>query len=58
MNDFDRHLEFELRLLLDPIAKAPAPPRKGTPQLQDETPVIELTLVTPVAVPVPLEVFA
>lgn len=53
MNYFDRHLESELRRLLDPVVKAPAPPRKGGRRLSvlEDTKVVELTFGTPVQVP-------
>lgn len=34
MNDFDRHLEWELALMLDRVVAAPAPPRRGRPALR------------------------
>jgi hypothetical protein len=58
MNDFDRHVEFQLRLLLDPIVKASAPPRKGSRKRMEEARVLELPAVMPLAVAVPVEVFA
>jgi hypothetical protein len=58
MNDFEPRLESELRLLLDPIVKAAAPPRNGRRRLLEGSQLLELSLVTPVAVPVPVEGFA
>jgi hypothetical protein len=64
MNDFDRFLESELRLMLDPVVETPAPPLKGrrktrTPLLVVVTAPIELAAeaVTgePAVVPVPVE---
>jgi len=34
MNDFDRQLETELALMLDRVVRAPAPPRRGRPDLR------------------------
>ena len=53
----DRHLESQLRLLLDPVVKAPVPPRKGRPALLDECQAIEPAEMAP-AVEEPVEVFA
>ena len=53
----DRHLESQLRLLLDPVVKAPVPPRKGRPTLLDERQVLEPAEMAP-AVEKPVEVFA
>jgi hypothetical protein len=57
MNYSDHHLEFQLRLLLDPMVKAPVPPRKGRRSLRDKCQVLQLTFVAP-AVREPVEVFA
>ena len=58
MNYFDRHLESELRRLLDPVVKAPAPPRRRGRRVHvlEEANPVELTFVTPI--PVPVEAFA
>jgi hypothetical protein len=45
MNEFELRLESELRLFLDPIAAAPAPPRRG--KRTPEAPKLELRVVTP-----------
>jgi hypothetical protein len=56
MNEFDLQLESELRLFLDPIAAAPAPPRRGRRSL--EAPKVELRLVaTEKLAVVPVEVY-
>jgi hypothetical protein len=34
MNDFDRQLETELALMLDRVVRAPAPRRRGRPDLR------------------------
>ena len=56
MNDFefDRLVEIKLRQLLDPVAAAPQPPRKGLGRRTEPSVApIELTLVAEkVAVPV------
>ena len=56
MNELDLQLESELRLFLDPITAAPAPPRRG--RRSPVAPKVELRLVTPnkLAV-VPVKVF-
>ncbi|HVC75969.1 MAG TPA: hypothetical protein VND96_05560 [Candidatus Micrarchaeaceae archaeon] len=43
MNEFDLQLESELRLFLDPITAAPAPPRRGG--RIPEAPKVELRVV-------------
>jgi hypothetical protein len=54
MNEFDLHLESELRLFLDPISAAPAPTRRG--KRADDAPT--LTVVAPEKlVAVPLEAY-
>jgi hypothetical protein len=45
MNEFDLQLESELRLFLDPITAAPAPPRRG--RRSPEASKVELRLVAP-----------
>jgi hypothetical protein len=57
MNEFDRKLEFELRLFLDPIASAPAPPRRG--RRAQSPPLAELKLKAPETLAaIPVEVFS
>ena len=53
----DRHLESQLRLLLDPVVKAPVPPRKGRPALLDDRLALEPAETAPAAEE-PVEVFA
>jgi hypothetical protein len=63
MNDFDRHLESELRKMLDPVVDAEAPRRRwpkgsGLPLLAVVKAPIEkvaevLPTIDPVSVPVP-----
>jgi hypothetical protein len=56
MNEFDLQLESELRRFLDPIAAAPAPPRRG--KRAEDAPRVALRLVTAEKlVPIPVEVF-
>jgi len=56
MNEFDLQLESELRLFLDPISMAPAPPRRG--KRAQEAPRVELRVVAPEKLaPIPVEVF-
>jgi hypothetical protein len=60
MDDFDRHLESQLRVKLDPIVTAPVPARRrrnGGRTVQ-EIRVLDLPAVTPAAVLVTVEVFA
>ena len=58
MNDFDRMLESELRQLLDPVVKAPAPPRRRPAYVERAGgPTVELTLVPETLVAVPVEVY-
>ena len=57
MNEFDLKLEFELRLLLDPIASAPAPPRRG--KFAENSPLVELKVIVPETLAaIPVEVFS
>jgi hypothetical protein len=59
MNYTDHRLESQLRGMLDPIVKAPAPPRRGRRRnVLEESGVLDLIVGTPAAVPVPVEVFA
>jgi hypothetical protein len=59
MNYSDHGLEYQLRGMLDPIVKAPAPPRKGRRRnVLEESRVLDLTVATPAAVFVPVGVFA
>jgi hypothetical protein len=56
MNEFDLQLESELRLFLDPIKAAPAPPRRG--RRSAEVPKVELRLVaTEKLAVIPVEVY-
>jgi hypothetical protein len=60
MNYFDRHLESQLRGMLDPIVNSPVPARRrrnGGKTVQ-EIRVLDLPAVTRALVPVPVEVFA
>jgi len=56
MNELDLQLESELRLFLDPITAAPAPPRRG--RRTPEAPRVELRVLAPVKpAAVPVEVY-
>lgn len=56
MNEFDQLLESELRLFLDPITAAPAPPWPG--RQTPKAPNVELRVVAPEQLAVlPVEVF-
>jgi len=57
MNEFDLKLELELRLYLDSIASAPAPPRRG--KSAENSPLVELKLTAPETLAtIPVEVFS
>jgi hypothetical protein len=60
MNYFDRHLEAQLRGMLDPIINTavPARRRRSGGKTVQEIRVLSLPALTPAAVPVPVEVFA
>ena len=59
MNDFDRMLESGLRQLLDPVANAPAPPRRRPAYVERAggAPTVELTLAPETLAAVPIEVY-
>jgi hypothetical protein len=56
MNEFDLQLESDLRLILDPISAAPAPPRRG--KKAQDAPRVELRVLRlEKLTPIPVEVF-
>jgi hypothetical protein len=60
MNYFERHLESQLRGMLDPIVNAPfaARRRRSGGKTVKEIRILDLPAVTPAVVLVPVEVFA
>jgi hypothetical protein len=56
MNEFDLRLESDLRLLLDAVSVAPAPPRRGS--RAREAPMVELRVAAPETLAaMPVEVY-
>ena len=64
MNDFDRFLESELRLMLDQVTETPAPPLKGRRKARTPLLVVlkspidlatEVVAMEPAVIPVPIE---